>query len=234
MPISPPEQDRLAAENLQLLEVAARRFGVLSHDARRSDLLSAGHEALVFASRRFDPAKAAFKTYASKRVFGSMLNALAAHSEYAGFLARRAEAEGTAVHGVLEESEPERKTLISEVLAALDRLPSLSRDLIKAHYFDERTLASVGALHGLSKTRAFVHLSRALGQLRQALDDEYADWPTQTKATKRRVSDREKARVLRRARRSDASLSELARQSGIPRTTIITWMRPSVPKRLAA
>ena len=227
MPLPPSDQDRLAIENLPLLEVAALRLGVSSSDARRADLFSAGQEALIFASRRFEPARATFRTYASRRVFGSMLNVLAAHSERADILARLSNADPGIVEEIGVGPNPERRTLTSEVLAAIEKLPSLSRDLIKDHYFEERPLASVGARHGLSKTRASVHLSRALGQLREALEDQYSAWPTQAKATKRRFSERDKAKVLRHARRPGTSLSELARKFDIPRTTIITWRKTS-------
>jgi RNA polymerase sigma factor (sigma-70 family) len=235
VPLPVSHQDHLVVENLGLLKVATQRLGISSTDARRDDLLSAGQEALIFAARRFDVEKASFRTYASCRVFGSMLNVLAVDSDRASVLATLAESDADV--GLIQNDnglDVERMMLASQVLAAIEKLPAFSRDLIKAHYFEERPLAAVGARRGLSKTRASVHLSRALGQLRQALDDEYSTWPSQTKATKRRFNDRDKAKVLRHARRPGTSLSELARQFDMPRTTIITWLRPPTRRCAAA
>jgi len=223
-----PLSDRLAVENLGLLQVATQRLGISSTDARRDDLLSAGQEALIFAARRFETEKASFRTYASCRVFGSMLNVLAVDSVRASVLATLAESDADV--GLVQNdngSDIERMTLASQVLAAIEKLPAFSRDLIKSHYLEDGTLADVGARHGISKTRASVHLARAIGQLREALDDQCSAWPTQMKAPKRRLSERKKAKILERAKRPGASLSELARQFDIPRTTIITWLRTS-------
>ena len=228
VPLPLSDQARLAIENLGLLKVATQRLGIASTDARRDDLLSVGQEALIFAARRFETEKASFRTYASCRVFGSMLNVLAVDSERASVLATLAASDADV--GLIHNDnglDVERMMLASQVLAAIEKLPAFSRDLIKSHYLEDGTLADVGARHGISKTRASVHLSRAIGQLREALDDRWSAWPTQTKAPKRRLSERKKAKVLERARRPGASLSELARQFDIPRTTIITWLRTS-------
>ena len=235
VPLPLSDQARLAIENLGLLKVATQRLGVSSIDARRDDLLSAGQEALLFAARRFETEKASFRTYASCRVFGSMLNVLAVNSERASVLATLAESDADV--GLIHNDnglDVERMMLASQVLAAIEKLPAFSRDLIKAHYLEERPLAAVGVRQGLSKTRASVHLARAIGQLREALDDQYSAWPTQTKAPKRRLSERKKAKILERAKRPGASLSELARQFDIPRTTIITWLRPPARRCAAA
>jgi len=228
VPLPLSDQDRLAVENLGLLQLATQRLGISSTDARRDDLLSAGQEALLFAARRFETEKASFRTYANCRVFGSMLNVLAVDSARASVLATLSESDAD-VGLVQNDNGPdvERMMLASQVLAAIEKLPAFSRDLIKSHYLEDGNLADVGARHGISKTRASVHLARAIGQLREALDDQCSSWPTQMKAPKRRSSEQKKTKVLERAKRPGASLSELARKSDIPRTTIITWLRTS-------
>ena len=56
-----------------------------------------------------------------------------------------------------------RFTLTSEVLAAIEKLPTLSRDLIKDHDFEERPLASVGDEHCQGRQRGiFVGIARLL------------------------------------------------------------------------
>ena len=225
LPLSDP--DRLAVENLAIVHAAAKRLGVSATDARRDDLVSAAHEALVLASRRFEPSKASFSTYAGRRVFGSMLNALAANSRRREVHKAEPAADGDSVHHPVVAPDAERSTLTAEVLAALEKLPPSSRALIKGHYLEERTLADVGARHGFSKTRASVRLAQAIEQLREHLDDECSVWPPQTKAAKRRFSHGQKVQVVSRACHSRASLSQLARDFEIPRTTIITWLRSS-------
>jgi hypothetical protein len=128
---------------------------------------------------------------------------------------------------------PPTLTLTSQVLAALQKLPPSSRDLITGHYLEERTLTEVGARHGMSKTRTSVRLSEAIDQVRQLLDDGCVVWPPRRKSAKRRFSGQQKVEVMSLARHSQTSLSQLARDFGIARTTIITWLR-SPTTRLAS
>ena len=229
MPSTIPSSNpgHLAIENLAIVKAAARRLRVSRADARRDDLISAAHEALVLSSRRFDPNRASFSTYASRRVFGSMLNVLAASSRWYQAHTTESGTDRDSVHQPTVGPDAERAMLTSQVLAALDKLPQASRDLITGHYLEERTLAEVGARHGLSKTRASVRLSQAIDQVRQLLDDGCAVWPPKTKGSKRRFSGQQKSQVISCASRRAVSLSQLARDFGIPRTTIITWLRSS-------
>lgn len=219
--------DHLAVENLAIIQAATKRLGVSATDARRDDLVSAAHEALVLASRRFEPSKASFSTYAGRRVFGSMLNVLAANSRRHEIHRDEPDVDGDWAHPPSVDPDAERRTLASQVLAALDKLPPSSRDLITGHYLEEKTLADLGARHGLSKTRASVRLARAIQQLRDHLDDDCAVWPPRTKASKRRFSSRQKLQVISQVHHARTSLSQLARDLDIPRTTIITWLRAS-------
>ena len=69
---SPEVLERFHAE-LELVEVIANLFIRDYPKANREELVSVGQEALFRASLRFDPTKgASFKTYAGKRVQGSM------------------------------------------------------------------------------------------------------------------------------------------------------------------
>ncbi len=227
----PSAPDRLAVEHLAIVQAAAKWLGVPSTDTVRDDLVSAGQEALIMASRRFEPAKASFSTYAGRRVVGSMLNVLADSPRAPGYW--YLSDDEPPVQELAVAPDAERSALTSEVMAALGKLPPASQDLIRAHYLEERTLAAVATRHGLSKTRTWARLSLALEQLRAHLHDDCSTWPRRAKTSKRRFSRRVKAQVLRRVRHSRTSLSQLARDLAIPRTTIITWLRSS-QSRLAS
>ncbi len=196
-------------------------------DSRRDDLVSAAHEALVRSSRRFEPSRASFSTYAGRRVFGSMLNVLAANSKWHQAHRAAFTSDGDFAQQTSVPPDAERSTLTSQILAALDKLPPSSRDLITGHYLEEQTLTEIGSRHGLSKTRASVRLSQSIDQIRKLLDDGCVVWPPKTKKSKRRFTGQQRSEVITCARSGAVSLSKLARDFGIPRTTIITWLRSS-------
>ena len=123
----PSAPDRLAVEHLAIVQAAAKWLGVPSTDTVRDDLVSAGQEALIMASRRFEPAKASFSTYAGRRVVGSMLNVLADSPRAAGYW--YLSDDEPPVQELAVAPDAERSALTSEVMAALGKLPPASQDL---------------------------------------------------------------------------------------------------------
>jgi len=191
--------------------------------AVRDELISVGYEALVRASRRYDSSKkATFATFAFWPVRGAMLDCLA---EQARWSARRA--------SIFDEEEPldtaspevHQRTLTAQVLAAVEELPPRSRELIKGHYLQGNTLATVGKRHGLSKTRTTVHLARAIQQLRENLTDGFTEWPTIAKRPRRRFTDSFRSEVVRRAQAPAANIHALSRELGVAPATIHMWLK---------
>lgn len=227
MPSLPPSEiNELVLNNIQSVHAAANRLNV-PRGAVRDELVSAGYEALLMAAGRYDPtAKATFRTFAFRPVLGAMFDTLGTQARYArrhSPLSTEADADTPSASSA---PDFERTTLTAQVLGALEELPPLPRYLIKSHFLDEETLSTVASRHGMSKTRASVEIARAIQELRQKLDDRFAEWPTVTKVTKRRFSDPVREQVIRRASQPDANICALARELNIPRATIHTWLKP--------
>ncbi len=196
----------------------------------RDDLTSAAYEALVRASYRFSPASGAtFSTYSFLRIRGACADALDQHLRWWKIQASAIDVESSTA--CADWSDPyrdlpdplDRTVLTSQVLAAVERLPKEFRDIIKLHCLDEQDLAEVGRRLGISKTCASVRLAKAIALLRRALNDRAAVWPVVPRHTKRRFSKRFKAQVLRKALDPSTNAKQVARDLGIPPSTVWNW-----------
>ena len=214
------ERNQLVENHLRNVEAAARRLKV--YGALRDELLSAGYEALVRAGDRFDPTRnVTFTTFAFHPVLGSMYDHLRTHATWA---AKHVHIESEEVE-VSAPASAERKMLTAQVLATLNSLPSLPRDIITARFLEEETLSSIGARLGISKTRVSIHLSRALQLLRKKLDDGFVTWPVRERTSRRKFSEEFKNTTIRRACESGTNVAQLARDLDMPAATIHSWLR---------
>ena len=230
------ERNQLIVRHLDSVHAAANTFKVQLWI--RDELISAGYEALVLASTRFDPtSNATFATFAYRPVLGAMYDLL---DNYKLWSTRHRP------HGIHDDDptnqarlqnsgddclplhcpDYEHASLTSQVLAAVDRLPPATAHLIKAHFLQEQTLSSAGARLGISKTRLSVHVARAIQLLREQLDDGLASWPDSSPRPKRRYTKEYRATLVSRALEPSANHSQLAREFNVPSSTLLTWLKP--------
>jgi RNA polymerase sigma factor (sigma-70 family) len=214
------ERNQLVENHLRNVEAAARRMKV--YGALRDELVSAGYEALVRAGDRFDPTRnVTFTTFAFHPVLGSMYDHLRTHARWA---AKHVAIDSEEVE-VSAPASAERQMLTAQVLATLNSLPSLPRDIITARFLEEETLSSIGARLGMSKTHVSIQLGRALQLLREKLDDGFIKWPVRQRAIRRKFSEEFKNTAVRRARQPGTNVAQLARDLDMPAATIHTWLR---------
>ena len=233
------ERNQLICRHLDSVHAAANTFKV--QPWIRDELISAGYEALVLASTRFDPSSnATFSTFAYRPVLGAMYDLLdnykrwstrhRPHGPHDDDPADQARLQNSADSGLPSHCpDYEHASLTNQVLAAIDRLPPAAAELIKAHFLQEQTLSSAGARLGISKTRLSVHVARAIQLLRQQLDDGLTSWPDSSPRPKRRYSKEYRANLVRRALQPSANHSQLAREFNVPSSTLITWLKSSRP-----
>jgi len=219
-PIQTSDRNRLIEKHLQNVKAAARRLRIYGplHD----EIVSAGYEALVRAGDRFDPTmNVTFTTFAFRPVLGSMYDHLKTHARWAANHVDIDSEKGE----LAAPASAERQTLTAQVLAAVESLPSLPRNLIKAHFLEEESLSSISARLGLSKTRVSIHLGRALQLLREKLDDGFVKWPVREPTIRRRFSEEFKSTAIRQASQPGTNVAQLARDLDISAATIHTWLR---------
>lgn len=188
---------RLVQEHLKVVHHIANRM------ARRAapylevdELVSIGTEALLLASNRFDETRAvSFGSFAYLRVRGAMIEGLghagpgtrgrmrkrrdrphaggAAPTIYAYDDTRHAgiaaDELSEQLHGAIDVSR--LGPAIAEALAALD---DMDRAFIERHYFHGESLLDIGRDLGVSKSWASRVHARALGRLRDALEQRAA------------------------------------------------------------
>ena len=165
------------------------------------DLVAFGFGGLLEAERRFDPSRGVrFRTFAYHRVRGAMLDGVRkmAHLPRRAHERHQSEDEseltaapmaldtaftrisgslttGSVLHGELPDASPEAALLkhesIAGLLAALPRLSERHRMVVRAHYFEGRSLDDIAQQLGVSKSWASRLHTQALGRLRQALRD---------------------------------------------------------------
>ena len=231
------ERNQLIVCHLDSVHAAANTFKV--QPWIRDELISAGYEALVLASTRFDPSSnATFSTFAYRPVLGAMYDLLDNYKLWSSrHLPRDIVYDDTTEQtrklipgdeNRLSHCCPdyEHASLTSQVLAAIDRLPAAAADLIKTHFLQEQTLSSAGARLGISKTRLSVHVARAIQLLREQLDDGLACWPDSSPKPKRRYTKEYRATLVSRALQPSANHSQLSREFNVPSSTLLTWLKP--------
>jgi RNA polymerase sigma factor (sigma-70 family) len=214
------ERNQLVEKHLRNVKAAARRLKV--YGALRDELVSAGYEALVRAGDRFDPTRnVTFTTFAFHPILGSMCDHLQTHARWA--------TNHVDIDSEQEElsapASAERQVLTAQVLTTLDSLPSLPRNLIKAHFLEEKNLSTIGARFGMSKTRVSLDLGHALQLLREKLDDGFVKWPVRERTVRRRFSEEFKNTAIHRACEPGTNVAQLARDLDMSAATIHTWLR---------
>lgn len=230
------ERNQLIVRHLDSVHAAANTFKV--QPWIRDELISAGYEALVLASTRFDPSSnATFSTFAYRPVLGAMYDLLDNYKLWS----TRHRPHGihyddptaqTRLQNSRDDGLPphcpdyEHASLTAQVLAAVDRLPRAAADLIKAHFLQEQTLSSAGARLGISKTRLSIHVARAIQLLREQIDDGLVSWPDSSPRPKRRYTKEYRATLVSRALQPSSNHSQLAREFNVPSSTLLTWLKP--------
>lgn len=132
-----------------------------------SELRSVGHEALVEAAKRYNPARpTSFATYARYRVFGAMIDAVRKHSRGVGRyevpLAYLGQAPGPSPEGALIAADERRR--LSVLVEALE---PQEQALLEALYTDERTMTEIAGevgVHPSTISRRHAQILNRLGK----------------------------------------------------------------------
>jgi RNA polymerase sigma-70 factor (ECF subfamily) len=144
------------------------RFHVASPD-EAEDLTAETFFRALRASDRFDADRASVKTW----ILAIARNAVRDHQRRS--LVRRHVPLASMRDLVSDHPSPEERLLWEEevcrIMTALDRLPAGDREIISLRYGSELEPAEVAAALGLRESTARTRLWRALGRLREALQD---------------------------------------------------------------
>lgn len=167
-----PEGAIVLEEHLSLVRTIAKRLARTwwhrPAGLEFDDLVAHGTVGLILAARRFDPRRGVkFTTYASWRIRGAMLDALASSADWQRW--RTAPVpwppgsvdERGAIHA--------RVDFASRVADALDRLPAVEAALVRGAVMEGRSVSEVARRVGLSCAQAGRRLNQGLGRLRARL-----------------------------------------------------------------
>jgi len=191
-----PWQARLVEENLELVDKIVRgMLRRLPSHIDKADLIQQGRIGLMEAARRYDPTSAAsFKTFATYRIRGEIIDGLRAHSagrpadagwnesvesigenagassggdEVSGFMSS-VKALSTAFDLATSTSEnPLEESLEKDTLwTAVGRLPERERHVCELLYRMDMTMQDIANLMGTSKASVSRLHKRALDRLR--------------------------------------------------------------------
>jgi len=149
------ERQSLVLENRKLVtglvQAAMERYRLPEN--LREELVAAGNLALVQAADRFEPDRGVeFMTFATKRVFGEIIDSLRAR-ETSNEVAQKS------LDGfVSEEANPERQAIITQELRrvqeVVQELGTRERALFEAHYGKGLSLREAGDEQGISRSYA--------------------------------------------------------------------------------
>lgn len=186
--------DDAIREHLPLVSTIAsevhQKYGHLRPGPDLDDLISYGCAGLLEAAGRFDANRnASFSTFAYYRIRGAMLDGIrkmgrfsraqvAQHraplpTEDARPSDRQRSSDGTSFDDLDERLHATHAVAVVREL--LDSLSVQSRDLLRAYFYDGRTLLEIGEETGLSKSWTSRLLTRALGELREKVLREHPD-----------------------------------------------------------
>jgi RNA polymerase sigma factor (sigma-70 family) len=174
------ENEALVTENLDLAAgLAVTIFRLFPAAVEVDDLVGAGQVALVEAAQRYEPGRGDFRTYASARVRGAMLDAIRSSN----VVGRRAYAKGVRVSvgslaapiaskgdGTLEEVIPDPRPSVEEIveqrvqLAAILSLPEREREVLLRAAAGEHQAEIADSL-SVSPSRVSQITNRAAGRL---------------------------------------------------------------------
>ncbi len=196
-----PWQARLVEENLELVDKIVRgMLRRLPSHIDKADLIQQGRIGLMEAARRYDPTSAAsFKTFATYRIRGEIIDGLRAHSQgrpaEAGWnesvesIGESASSSGDEVSGFVSSvkalstafelatstgENPLEESLEKTTLwAAVMRLPERERHVCELLYKMDMTMQDIANLMGTSKASVSRLHKRALERLR--LDNQLND-----------------------------------------------------------
>lgn len=192
-----PPQEKLVRENLELVDKIVRgMLRRLPSHIDKSDLIQQGRIGLMEASRRYDPTSAAsFKTFATYRIRGEIIDGLRAFSQnrpngeggwnesveaigersaghgaddaIGGFISS-VQALGTAFNLATSTSEnPLEESLEKQALwQAVSRLPERERHVCELLYRMDMTMQDIANLMNTSKASVSRLHKRALERLR--------------------------------------------------------------------
>ena len=183
MSLEVAESNRLAEDHLSLVSAMAREIGKsIGHRARRDELISAGYEGLIEASRRYDPGKEMlFSRYARRRIQGSMYD----HVRKSSGSRSQMEMVGPVVFSSRDAQQVEKLYMdpteavlgftteraidILRVRRLVAELPNRIRELLELHYFEDLTIICAGRHMGLNKMQCNRLIVKGIRLLRQKL-----------------------------------------------------------------
>jgi RNA polymerase sigma factor FliA len=197
-----PWQARLVEENLELVDKIVRgMLRRLPSHIDKADLIQQGRIGLMEAARRYDPTSAAtFKTFATYRIRGEIIDGLRAHSQGRPAEAGWNESVESIGEGAASSSGDEVSGFVSSVKAlstafelatstgdnpleeslekttlwtAVGRLPERERHVCELLYKMDMTMQDIANLMGTSKASVSRLHKRALERLR--LDSQLND-----------------------------------------------------------
>lgn len=193
------DEKRVVEENMRLVYKIARQR--TNSSLPFDDRVQAGARGLMRAAQKYDPARAAFSTYAHRWIRNMIQAAERAdgvvhvpswvrydHGDAdaqarADRLRGHAERALMMVGGVVDddvagagssEAPVDDADEIAWLLGKLDRLTARQREVLRAVFWDGDADAVIGRRYGVSRQRAWLWKERALSHLKAMYDDEYA------------------------------------------------------------
>jgi RNA polymerase sigma factor (sigma-70 family) len=157
-----------------MVEINESHLFLLDRIARQrfrgyADALSAGYLGLHDAARRFEPGRASFTTYATRRITGAIRDDIRAwHKRQRPVLVSYQDDDHHSPTPGPQQQTAERERK-NQALSAVKTLPTSERRIIELYYFDDLDLKATGSVLGLSESRVCTLKNRALKRLREQL-----------------------------------------------------------------
>jgi RNA polymerase sigma factor (sigma-70 family) len=175
------EQDVSVEGNVPLVKYIIRKSNITPPKGMDyDDLVAFGIEGLAKASRDYDDSMGAkFSTYAWIRIKGEILDAIArwTHSRRTDQVAvgslDNTDGEWDPPSGALSvEEQVLNRELTRKLIGSMGKLPDRYRDLVQAHYVEDRDLTEIANDWGISRSRIYKIHAEVLRRLRRLIVED--------------------------------------------------------------